>query len=87
MSELLDSLADDLLSPQALSSRGLFDPGYVARLRRRPSGRPYSQERAYRLWSLLLTELWARQFLDRRGAAPAHPLPPVRQLARHGAAA
>ena len=22
------------------------------------------QERAYRLWSLLLTELWARQFLD-----------------------
>jgi hypothetical protein len=52
----------------------------VARLRRRPAGRPYSQERAYRLWSLLLTEIWSRHFIDRRGAAPASPLPPVRRL-------
>jgi hypothetical protein len=59
----------------------------VARLRRRPAGRPYSQERAYRLWSLLLTEIWSREFLDRRGAAPAHPLPPVRHLADTDAAA
>jgi asparagine synthase (glutamine-hydrolysing) len=87
MSELLDTLADDLLSPGALASRGLFDPPYVAELRRRPAGRPYSQERAYRLWSLLLTELWARRFLDQRGAAPAHPLPAVRRLSSQGAAA
>jgi asparagine synthase (glutamine-hydrolysing) len=80
MSELLDRLADDLLSEEALARRGFFDRGYVAKLRRRPVGRPYSQERAYRLWSLLLTELWARRFLDRRGAAPEHPLPPVRHL-------
>jgi asparagine synthase (glutamine-hydrolysing) len=81
MSELLDTLADDLLSERALGSRGLFDPRYVSRLRRRPTGRPYSQERAYRLWSLLLTEMWARRFLDQRGAAPTHPLPPLRRLA------
>ncbi|HEY7614643.1 MAG TPA: asparagine synthase-related protein [Gemmatimonadales bacterium] len=87
MSELLDSLADDLLSERALASRGLFDPRYVARLRRRPAGRPYSQERAYRLWSLLLTEIWSRHFLDRRGAAPAHPLPAVRRLSSEDAAA
>ena len=87
MSELLDSLADDLLSDRALASRGLFDPGYVGRLRRRPSGRPYSQERAYRLWSLLLTEIWSRHFLDCRGAAPAHPIPPVRRLASSNIAA
>jgi asparagine synthetase B (glutamine-hydrolysing) len=80
MSETLDRLADDLLSSGAIEHRGLFDPGYVARLRRRPAGRPYSQERAYRLWSLLLTEIWARQFLDGRGAPPTHPLPPVRHL-------
>jgi asparagine synthase (glutamine-hydrolysing) len=80
MSQLLDHLADDLLSPAALAQRGFFDPGYVAKLRRRPAGRPYSQERAYRLWSLLLTEYWARLFLDRRGAAPGQPLPPVRHL-------
>jgi asparagine synthase (glutamine-hydrolysing) len=87
MSELLDSLADDLLSERALASRGLFDPRYVARLRRRPAGRPYSQERAYRLWSLLLTEIWSRHFLDRRGAAPAHPLPAVRRVSSQDAAA
>ena len=40
MSELLDTLADDLLSEHALASRGFFDPRYVARLRRRASGRP-----------------------------------------------
>lgn len=80
MSETLDALADDLLSPGALAHRGLFNPAYVERLRRRPAGRPYSQERAYRLWSLLLTELWARRFLDHRGAAPTHPLPAVRHL-------
>jgi hypothetical protein len=80
MSETLDRLADDLLSSRTIAQRGLFDPAYVARLRRRPSGRPDSQERAYRLWSLLLTELWARRFLDERGAPPAHSLPPVRHL-------
>jgi hypothetical protein len=87
MSELLDTLADDLLAERVLASRRLFDPGYVARLRRRPAGRPYSQERAYRLWSLLLTEIWARHFIDRRGAAPTTQLPPVRQLTPESAAA
>jgi asparagine synthase (glutamine-hydrolysing) len=80
MTEVLDGMADDLLSPGGVRSRGLFDAGYVARLRRRGAGRPYSQERAYRLWSLLLTEMWARVFLDGRGAAPSHPMPAVRHL-------
>ena len=80
MSDVLDRLADDLLSPPALSGRGLFETGYVAKLRRRTPGKPYSQERAYRLWSLLLTEFWARTFVDQRGAAPTHPLPPLRHL-------
>ena len=35
MAELLDRLADDLLSPPRSTARGLFDAGYVARLRRR----------------------------------------------------
>lgn len=82
MSEVLDRLAEDLLSRATLVERGLFEPSYVARLRRRGAGRPYSQERAYRLWSLLLTELWAQTFLDERGAAPAAILPPVRRLER-----
>lgn len=80
MSEVLDRMADELLSPAGVNARELFDPEYIARLRRRPAGKPYSQERAYRLWSLLLTEMWARLYLDRRGAPPAQALPPVRRL-------
>lgn len=80
MSEALDAMADTLLAPALLRERGLFDPVYVGRLRQRPAGTAYSQERAYRLWSLLLTELWSQAFLDRRGAAPQVALPPIRSL-------
>lgn len=80
MSDVLDRLAGEMLAPSAVLNRGLFDPGYVAALRHRKTGKPYSQERAYRLWSLLLTELWARMFLDGRGAQPNHSLPRLRPL-------
>jgi asparagine synthase (glutamine-hydrolysing) len=79
MSEVLDGMGDELLRPAAVRDRGLFDPGYVGRLRQRPAGKPYTQERAYRLWSLLLAEIWARLYLDRRGAPPDVALPPVRR--------
>jgi asparagine synthase (glutamine-hydrolysing) len=80
LSAVLDRMADELLSAQDISSRGLFAPEYVSRLRRRPSGQPYSQERGYRLWSLLLSEMWSRMYLDRRGAPPTSPMSPVRTL-------
>jgi asparagine synthase (glutamine-hydrolysing) len=70
LSEVLDRLADELLSPQAVADRNLFAPAYVAKLRSRAAAKPYSQERVYRLWSLLLTEMWSRMYLDRRGAPP-----------------
>jgi asparagine synthase (glutamine-hydrolysing) len=84
MSEVLDGLADELLPAAAITERGLFDPGYVATLRRRERGKPYSQERTYRLWSLLLAEIWARTFLDRRGTAPDRALSPIRRIAEPG---
>jgi asparagine synthase (glutamine-hydrolysing) len=87
MSEVLDAMADELLAPRLLAERGLFDPGYVDRLRSRAPGAPYSQERAYRLWSLLLTELWSQAFLDRRGAPPPAPPPPIRRLGTPAASA
>ncbi|HUF34624.1 MAG TPA: asparagine synthase-related protein [Gemmatimonadales bacterium] len=80
MSGVLDRMADELLSPTAVRARRLFEPAYLSRLRRRAPGKPYSQERAYRLWSMLLTEMWARLYLDGRGAAPVHALPAVRRL-------
>jgi asparagine synthase (glutamine-hydrolysing) len=74
LSAVLDQLADELLAPSMVADRGLFEPAYVAALKRRPAGKPYSQERVYRLWSLLLTEMWSRMYLDQRGAPPAVPM-------------
>jgi hypothetical protein len=72
---VLDAMADDLLSPSAVAARGLFEPSYVAALRHRARSQPYGRERIYRLWSLLLTELWSRHYLDGRGAALKAPRP------------
>jgi asparagine synthase (glutamine-hydrolysing) len=79
-SAVLDRMADQLLAESTIRERGLFSPAYVSKLRRRPAEKPYSQERAYRLWSLLLLEMWSRIYLDRRGAPPDTVLPPVRYL-------
>lgn len=87
LAEVLDGMSAELLSPAAVRDRGLFDPDYVARLLRRSSGRSYPRERVYRIWSLLLTEIWGRTFLDRRGTAPHAPPPPVRRLAGREAGA
>jgi asparagine synthase (glutamine-hydrolysing) len=84
LSGVLDRLADELLPPAGVAARGLFDMSYVTALRRRPKGKPYSQERGYRLWSLLLTEIWSRIYLDSRGAPPAIPLGPLHHLASEG---
>jgi asparagine synthase (glutamine-hydrolysing) len=67
LSETLDGMADDLLGPSVVADRGLFDPGYVARARLRPRSGVYPTEQLYRLWSLLMTELWLRLFIDARG--------------------
>ena len=69
--DVLDSMADELLAPGVVAARGLFEPKYIAALRKRSPHEPYGRERIYRLWSLLLTELWSRIYLDRRGAALA----------------
>jgi hypothetical protein len=67
---ILEGTAETLLAPAAVRERGLVDPGYVDRLRRR-LGRPgYSMGEMYRLWSLLLLEQWCRIFLDARGRRP-----------------
>jgi asparagine synthase (glutamine-hydrolysing) len=67
---VMDGLADDLLSPAAVLHRGIFNPAYVTRLRRRAASAPYPEEQLYRLWTMLLIELWFRIFIDQRGAFP-----------------
>jgi asparagine synthase (glutamine-hydrolysing) len=68
LSDVLDALADQLLSPPDLRQRGFFDPATLEVLRRRAPGQPYGFNRAMRLWTVIATELWARLFLDQRAA-------------------
>ena len=63
-------LADELLAPAAVRRRGLFDPAEVARLRRVPAGGVIPVDQFHHLWTLALTEIWARTFLDQRGRRP-----------------
>ena len=70
-SDTLDALAERILAKDRVEARGLMEFAAIERLRRRKPGRPYSSEGAMRLWTALLTEIWAHQFLDLRGAKPA----------------
>ena len=69
-SEVMETLTRETLSLQAMSRRGFFNPADIERLARRAPGEVYSAERSMRLWTAVLTELWARIFIDCRGEAP-----------------
>ena len=66
--DTLNYLCDKLLNPEAVKARGFFDPELVNTLRYRRPGRfatPMAQKVwSYRVWSMILCELWARTFLD-----------------------
>jgi hypothetical protein len=66
----LDELAAEVLSREAVEQRGWFSHAELRTLQRPGSQAPYSREGAMRLWTPLLTELWAQEFLDGRGRAP-----------------
>jgi asparagine synthase (glutamine-hydrolysing) len=64
--EDLRPLMDDLLGPEQLRARGLFRVEAVERLRaEHVTGR---RSHADRLWTLMMAELWLREYLDRGGA-------------------
>ncbi|HEX9818065.1 MAG TPA: asparagine synthase (glutamine-hydrolyzing) [Methylomirabilota bacterium] len=61
----LRPLLDDLLHPEHVRRRGLFRVDEVERLRaEHESGR---RSHADRLWTLMMAELWLREYLDRGG--------------------
>jgi asparagine synthase (glutamine-hydrolysing) len=66
-SDMIDALSQEVLSDAAIRARGFFDTTEIDRLRRRPAGSAYSAERAMRLWTAALTEIWAQIFIDGRG--------------------
>ncbi len=68
-------LLGDVLSPEAIRRRGMFDPEAVARLVQRATDDP-SEVRAGRLmWALLVFELWSRAFLDQAPEKPSSATP------------
>jgi asparagine synthase (glutamine-hydrolysing) len=63
----LSSLVDDVLSPEALAARGLFDPAGVRQMVERDRARRF--DASYTIFSMMCIELWCRMFVDK--PAPA----------------
>lgn len=70
LADALDELADDLLQPSLVRERGLFEPDSIEALCRSDRSKPYTHEGGMRLWTAIVTELWARSLIDARGAVP-----------------
>ncbi|MDH5604496.1 MAG: asparagine synthase C-terminal domain-containing protein, partial [Cyclobacteriaceae bacterium] len=58
----LDEMVMDLLSPDTLKKRGMFDPARVEKLI--DDNKKGKADNAYQLYHLLTLELWMREFLD-----------------------
>jgi asparagine synthase (glutamine-hydrolysing) len=67
----LRDMVDDLLHPDRVRRRGVFDPATVARFV--AEQRAGSIERAWNVWQLLTLELWMQAFLDRKPAPVGVP--------------
>lgn len=64
----LKPMIDDLLSPEAVRRRGLFDPVEVKRII--AANEAGTEDNALRLWALLTLEIWQQTYLDGTAAAP-----------------
>ena len=69
--DALDVVLDEYLDEESVHERGLFEVAELRSLRSRKPNQPYRGETAMRLWTALLTEIWARLFLDDKGKIPA----------------
>lgn len=78
----LHELSDRYLSMDRLQQRGWFDVDEVARIARKLAHKRYHTEAAMRLWTIIVTEIWAQIHLDDRGRRPAVPESPMPTMAR-----
>jgi asparagine synthase (glutamine-hydrolysing) len=65
----LQALADQFLSVERIRHRGFFDHADIDRIRR-ACKRALHPETSMRLWTAIVTEIWAELFLDGRGRHP-----------------
>jgi asparagine synthetase B (glutamine-hydrolysing) len=66
--EQLDGLADKYLSPEQVRSRGVFEPESITAIRSYKRKGRYHAEAAMRVWTAVVTEIWAQQFIDNLGS-------------------
>lgn len=66
----LETLADRYLSPSVVEARGWFAMEDISAIRTVYRQPRCHREMAMRLWTLVLTEIWAQTFVDRRGRVP-----------------
>ena len=67
--DVIQGMTRKYLSAADVRKRNLFTPEYVVNICRRPKNGLYSTEQIYRIWSILLVEIWARIFIDARGGS------------------
>jgi asparagine synthase (glutamine-hydrolysing) len=72
----LSGVLQDLVGPEALRRRRLFNPEFVERLRRGENEPQEIRRRRIgeRLWTLAMLEAWLRVFVDGRGRRPGASL-------------
>lgn len=71
----LRPMVDELLAPDAIEARGIFDPGAVRGLI--ADNDAGTADNSLRIWALLVLEIWQRTFIDAQAGARA----PRRELA------
>ncbi|MBI5851394.1 MAG: asparagine synthase (glutamine-hydrolyzing) [Planctomycetes bacterium] len=72
--DTLQAMCDRLMPDDKVAARGFFDPRRVRALRdgRPRAGAPFIAHRvwSFRIWAMLMAEVWARLFLDTPPGAP-----------------
>jgi asparagine synthase (glutamine-hydrolysing) len=58
----LHPMMQDVLSPERIRRRGLFDPSYVERLKKDHLGGTVNY--SHQLWSLMMFEIWHDSYLN-----------------------
>ncbi|MDT8420527.1 MAG: asparagine synthase-related protein [Desulfuromonadales bacterium] len=66
----LNKIAATYLTKESIENRGFFKYSDVKKLIKTPLKKPYSPEWGMRIWTVILTEIWARVYLDQNGQAP-----------------
>lgn len=64
-SDILDAVSLSALGAKSTNHRGFFQTEDIEDLQRRCPGVLYSRDTAMRLWTILVTELWAQELLDK----------------------